>query len=144
MTTEITHSPATLQPLLKLVFAEKGPGPTLELGPFPQVRIDGETLRADRGGDVLAEHRPHSWMVKGKELFRLDCETPVRLHFENENGESSPAYGPFMHFSCADGIAYGDGMIYGNIDLETKLWYSHQDRRYWRELVVKSASAPAR
>jgi hypothetical protein len=34
-------------------------------------------------------------------------------------------------------------MIYGNIDLETKLWFSHRDRRYWRELVVKSAAAPA-
>ena len=129
--------------MLKLVFAEAGLGPTVELGPFPQVRIDGETLRAERGGPVLAQHLPHSWRVRGKDLFRLDCETLVRLHFENEKGERSAAYGPFTHFSCADGIAYGDGMICGNIDLETKRWFNHQDRRYWRELVVKSAAAPA-
>jgi len=30
----------------------------------------------------------------------------------------------------------------GNIDLETKRWFNHQDRRYWRELIVKSAAAP--
>jgi hypothetical protein len=142
MTNQIAHSPPSLQPALKLVFAELGPGPTLELGPFAQVYIDGETLRAERGGEILAEHRPHSWVVKGKNLFRLDCETPVRLQFENDKGERSPVYGPFMHFSCADGIAYGDGMIYGNIDLETKCWYGHKDGRYWRHLVVKSAASP--
>jgi len=129
--------------MLKLVFAEAGLGPTVELGPFPQVRIDGETLRAERGGPVLAQHLPHSWRVRGKDLFRLDCETLVRLHFENEKGERSAAYGPFTHFSCADGIAYGDGMICGNIDLETKRWFNHQDRRYWDALVLKSAAAPA-
>ena len=139
---EITHIPTQTPATLKLVFALAGLGPTTELGPFPQVRIDGESLRAERGGPVLAKHLAHSWRVRGKELFRLDCDTPVRLHFENEKGESSPAYGPFTHFSCADGIAYGDGAIIGNIDLETKLWYSHRDRQYWRELVVKSAASP--
>jgi len=39
---------------LKLVFAEAGPAPTLELGPIDDVRIDGEALRSTRGGEVLA------------------------------------------------------------------------------------------
>jgi hypothetical protein len=47
-----------------------------------------------------------------------------------------------MHFSCADGIAYGDGVIYANLDLESKRWYDHRAQRSWPELVVKSASAP--
>src|SRR5919109_2509388 len=113
--------------MLKLVFAEVGPGPTLELGPFPAIRIDGEVLRAERGGSPLARHRDHSWTVQGRNFFRLDCEAPVRLHFENEKGERSATYGPFFHFSCADGIAYGDGTIYGNVDLETNRWYGHID-----------------
>lgn len=129
--------------MLKLVFAEAGPGPTLELGPFPMIWIDGEALRAERGGPVLAQHQGHAWVVKGRKFFRVDCASPVRLHLENEEGESSAVWGPFMHFSCADGIAYGDGAIYANIDLETKRWYGHMDSRYWRYLVVKSAAAPA-
>jgi hypothetical protein len=140
---QIAHSRTRLQPTLKLVFAEVGPGPTLELGPFPLVRIDGETLRADPAGPVLAKHLPHSWEVQGRNFFRLDCESPVRLHFENQRGEISAVWGPFVHFSCADGIAYGDGVIYGNIDLETKRWYGHMDQKYWHVLVVKSATAPA-
>ena len=128
--------------MLKLVFAEVDPGPTLEVGPFPAVRINGETMCSERGGRMLAQHQAHSWIVQGKKFFRVDCEAPVRLHFENENGQCSAVYGPFFHFSCADGIAYGDGTIYGNVDLETKKWYGHIDGKYWTELVVTSASAP--
>ena len=91
---------------------------------------------------VLAKHNPHSWSVHGCKYFRVDCASPVKLHFEDGKGASSEMWGPFMHFSCADGIAYGDGMICGNIDLESRLWYGHLDRRYWRYLVVTSAAAP--
>jgi hypothetical protein len=128
--------------MLKLIFAEAGPGPTLELGPFRAIRIDGERMRSEHGGPPLAQHQAHNWLVQGKKFFRVDCAVPVRLHFENKKGESSPVYGPFFHFSCADGIAYGDGAIYGNVDLETKRWYGHIDGRYWGELVITSASAP--
>jgi len=140
---QIAQIPTKTPAKLKLVFAEAGPGPTLELGPFREVWIDGEALRAERDGPVLARHRNHTWEVQGRGFFRLDCASPVRLYFENKDGESSAVSEPFMHFSCADGIAYGDGAIQANIDLETKRWYSHADRRYWDVLVVKSAAAPA-
>jgi len=129
--------------MLNLVFAEAGPGPTLELRPVPEVRIDGEVLRASHGGEVLARHHRHKWRAQGREFFRLDCACPVTLHFENEFGESSPTHGPYFHFSCADGIAYGDGEVVANIDLETRRWYCHKDGKYWRAMVAKSAAAPA-
>jgi hypothetical protein len=129
--------------MLTLVFAEAGLAPTLELGPFEYVCIDGETLRSP-DGEVLARHRAHAWMVQDREFFRLDCDAPVRLRFEGDGADDhSSRHGPFVHFSCADGIAYGDGSICANLDLETKRWYSHLDACYWRTLVVKSAAAPA-
>jgi hypothetical protein len=139
---EIAHFSAPRRPGLKLVFAEAGPGPTLQVGPYDAVRIDGENLRSDRDGVPFARHEAHTWLVQGRKFFRIDCEIPVRLHFEDEGGKTSEVYGPFLHFSCADGIVYGDGMIYANIDLETKRWYSHRDKRYWSDLVVTSAAAP--
>ena len=129
--------------MLKLVFAETGLGPTLELGPFPAVRIDGETMRAERGGAVLAQHKPTSWEVQGRSFFRVDCASLVRLQFENPDGERSELSTSFTHFSCADGIAYADGEIYGHIDLDSRRWFSHADRRFWQTLIVKSAGAPA-
>ena len=138
---QIAQTQRRLQPRITLVFAETGPGPTLEVGPFPEIWINGETLRPSRDGEVMAKHAPHSWVVQGRQFFRVDCASPVKLHFEDEKGGSSALWGPFTHFSCADGIAYGDGMIYGNLDLESRLWWGHVDRRYWRYLVVTSAAA---
>lgn len=129
--------------MLKMVFAEVGPGPTLELGPFPAVRIDGETMRAERGGAVLAKHLPTAWEVRGRAFFRVDCASLVRLQFENPDGERSELSTSFTHFSCADGIAYADGAIYGHIDLDSRRWFSHADRRFWETLIIRSASAPA-
>ena len=129
--------------MLKLVFAEAGPGPTLELGPFPAIRIDGETMRAERGGAALAQHKPTSWEVQGRSFFRVDCASLVRLQFENPDGERSALSTSFTHFSCADGIAYADGDIYGHIDLDSRRWFSHADRRIWQTLIIRSAKAPA-
>ena len=129
--------------MLKLVFAEAGPGPTLELGPFPAIRIDGETMRAERGGPVLAKHNPTSWEVQGRPFFRVDCASLVRLQFENPDGERSELSPSFTHFSCADGIGYADGAIYGHIDLDSRRWFSHADRRFWLTLIIRSAKAPA-
>jgi len=46
MEVEIAHLHPSAPAALKVVFAEAGPGRTLELGPLREVRIDGETLRA--------------------------------------------------------------------------------------------------
>lgn len=139
---QIAQTQRRLQPRIRLVFAETGLGPTVEIGPYPEIWVDGETLRPKRDGEVMAKHAPHSWVVQGRHFFRVDCDSPVKLHFEDGEGQSSALWGPFVHFSCADGIAYGDGTIYGNVDLESRLWYGHLDRRYWRYLVVTSAAAP--
>jgi hypothetical protein len=129
--------------MLNLVFAEAGPSPTLDIGPLPEVRIDGEILRASPGGEILGRHDRHAWRVRGRKFFRVDCACMVKLHFENDGGETSEVYGPFLHFSCADGIAYGDGDICANIDLDSKKWYCHRDEKYWLSMVVRSATVAA-
>lgn len=75
--------------MLKLVFAQTGPSQTHEIGPLPAITIDGETMRAARGGEVLACHQRHEWTVQGRNFFRVDCSCPVKIHFENEKGDSS-------------------------------------------------------
>ena len=78
--------------MLKLVFAEAGPSPTVEVGPLPEIRIDGETMRATRDGEVLGRHHKHEWItnvskVSGKTdiswlaldylLYRLGQHKPI-------------------------------------------------------------------
>ena len=125
--------------MLTLVFAEPGPAPVLRRGPFDKVRADAEFMRAVPGGEVIARHANHSWQVGKHEYFRIDCEGPVRVHFENPDGERSATYGPFFHFSSADGVAFGDGEICAHVDVDACVWYCHRDDRAWNEMVVEPA-----
>jgi hypothetical protein len=124
--------------MLTLVFAEPGPGPVLRRGPFPEVRADGEALRAP-DGRVIAKHHDHAWFVGSQKFFRIDCDGPVRVHFENADGERSQELGPFFHFSSADGVMFGDGQICAHVDVDACLWYCRVGDRYWKEMVVVPA-----
>lgn len=125
--------------MLKLVFSEAGPGPTLEAGPFEAVTLVGEAMcEGEEESRVIATHRDHSWFVDGKKFFRIDFNRAVQVHFA-QGDEASPPLGPFIHFSSADGIAYGDGMQLAHVDPDTKTWYSHPHRRHWKRVVVRPA-----
>ena len=120
--------------MLKLVFAQASMGDTLELGPFKEVRLEGEGLSAD--GKKLGQHRDHCWHVGGQEYFRIDCTKSVMAHFEDGKGGRSAELGPFVHFSSADGIAYGDGWDFAHIDPRAHLWYFRKDGTHWKALVL--------
>lgn len=122
--------------MLKLVFAEAGTGPTLEAGPYDEIVMDGEAMCEGGAGRVIARHRDHHWFVGPRKFFRVDCNRAVRVHFEDAAGASEPI-GPFVHFSSADGIAYGDGTQIAHVEPGTGLWFSHLHRRSWQRMVVR-------
>lgn len=124
--------------MLNLVFAEPGPGPVMRRGPYREVRADARYMRAP-DGTAIARHADHCWYVGASKFFRIDCEGPVSIHFENANGERSGTLGPFFHFSSADGIAYGDGQICAHIDPDNACWHCHIGARDWKEMVVRPA-----
>ena len=125
--------------MLTLVFAEPRPGPVVTRGPFPEVRADAICLRAGNGGEVIARHENHCWRIGAREFFRIDCEGPVRVYFEDPGGQHSEVLGPFFHFSSADGLAYGDGEICGRVDVDAGTWFSHREQAHWKEMVVVPA-----
>jgi hypothetical protein len=56
--------------MLTLVFAEPGPAPVLRRGPFPEVRADGEFLRAP-DEKVIARQQNPAWYVGPQKFFRI-------------------------------------------------------------------------
>jgi hypothetical protein len=125
--------------MLTLAFSEALSAPVVERGPFSEVRCDCDQLRGGTEGPVIAEHRDHAWFIGSKRFFRIDCSTSVRVHFEGAHGKRSEVFGPFFHFSSADGLAYADGEICAHIDVDAGRWYCHRDETYWEEMVVESA-----
>ena len=124
--------------MLTLVFAHTDGKPGLSLGPYRGFRVEGQNLLERAGDAALARHRNHQWEHEGKTYFRLDVEGPVRLRLENE-GVKSRWFGPFQHYSMADGMAYTDRLFFASLAETTGLWYCIELAEDWPVIEVMPA-----
>jgi len=112
-----------------------GNGPAL--GPFQKLRFEGEKLYAWPQRELVAEHVGHHWVAQGKEFSRLDLfADEVLVAFEGDGGERSRELGPFSHFSCVNGVAYGDRRIVAFCDPDRGDWFSYDVGSRWSTMVV--------
>ena len=109
------------------------------IGPFEQFCFEGETIRAQPGGEALAVHRSHAWEANGQRFVRMDCNAPVRAHLLAPDGSRSRTFGPFVHLSCIDGVCYVDREVFAVVDRGQDDWYVIPDERHWAILVVTPA-----
>jgi hypothetical protein len=121
--------------LLNVVFAQTTGKPSLALGPFPGLRIEGEIVRDRERGEALARHTDHHWLVGNEHFFRLDIAGPVKIRFV-KTGATSQDFGPFEHFSCADGIAYADREFFATLAETTGNWHCIQSAEDWPAFEV--------
>ena len=110
----------------------------LQLGPFPSFRVEGELLRSLPDGEVLARHVDHSWEVNGSTYFRLDVAGPVRVHFDK--GDEARSFGPYRHYSMADGIAYVDRLFFASLSAASGQWHCIELPEDWPGFSVVSAA----
>jgi hypothetical protein len=107
--------------MLILVFAPRGSADiSVQIGPVPGVRIEGNTLRHAHSGAVLAECDHHHWVIGGKTFVRADCAGPVTIDLEG--CEAPNRLGPFQHFSLSDGMAYVDRAVLAQLNAANR-WY---------------------
>jgi len=115
-------------------------GSEVTKGPFPRIRVEGEVMRADPGGPVIAYHDDHHWQVDGRSYSRLDCDCPaVQVYFERIDGTRSKIYGPLKDFSFVDGIAYMEHQVFAFADRSIIDWYCHADGQHWPLMVIEPA-----
>ena len=120
---------------LLLNFSATTPAAT-SVGPYSEYRLEGETIRAVPGGEVLAEHKSHAWMVKGERYLRLDCSAPVYVQLFAKQGSSSARLGPFGHLSFVDGVCYADREVFAVADRVSHDWYHLGTERHWAAMVL--------
>lgn len=116
---------------MKLTF-ESATGVSVGKGPYARLRFEGECVRAEPGGAVVAEHRSHRWVVDGDDFLRLDVDVPVRVGGDGEAGAEG-------HFSCVDGIAYVERNVYAVADRTRGDWYVLRDERHHPVLTLEPA-----
>jgi len=106
---------------------------------LPRVRFEGEVVRIDPGGAIIAEHRVQTWEAQGRRYMRLECRGPLRVYFERASGQRSEAFGPFDNFSCVDGVAYANHEVFAFADRAIGDWYAHPSGQHWPLMVVVPA-----
>jgi hypothetical protein len=113
-------------------------GQILKRGPYRTFCLQGETMREDVGGAIIAVHEDHQWQVAGRKFSRVDCDCSVRIECLRVDGKRSKRYGPFVSFSCMDGIAHANHEIFAFADRSIGDWYCHADGLHWAILVIQA------
>jgi hypothetical protein len=106
-------------------------------GPYPLLRLEGELIRSEPGGPVIAKHVGHEWHVDGERYSRLESECRVLVHFERVDGSHSKTFGPYEAVSFIDGVAYMDHRIFAFVDRSIVDWYCHEDERHWPLMIIQ-------
>jgi hypothetical protein len=119
-------------------------GPAKRLGPYRLLRFEGEAIRAEQGGPVIAKHEHHEWNVNGERYPRLQCDCHAYIRLERLDGSHSKTFGPYESVTFIDGVAYANHQIFAFVDRSIGDWYCHEDERHWAIMVIRPAESPAR
>lgn len=129
--------------MLELIFSQtSGSEPTAAVGPLPAFRIEGALIRASREAPVLARHADHHWEMNGRKFFRIDCSGPLIVEFQDVDARVVKKFGPFRHFSAADGIAYVDRNHFASYSEASGLWFCKIAEGSWPVMVIEAVSTP--
>ena len=110
-------------------------GITHDAGTYDELRVTSDTVYGLPEHRLLARDVNHRWVTAKGEFQRLDVEASVLIHFV-ENADVTEKYGPFKHFSSADGISYADRAVLAFADHTAKKWYVVPADGRWAVLVV--------
>ena len=123
---------------LELTFL-RDTAPPKRKGPCRALRFEGEVIRAEAGGPVLAKHEHHEWHADGAPYARLQIDCRASVHFERIDGSRSKRYGPYACVSFVDGIAYVEHQVFAFVDRSIRDWYSHENELHWPLMIIEAA-----
>jgi hypothetical protein len=124
--------------MLRLLFANTSGGRPRALEGLPGLCVEGPELKNLSSHQAIARHADHDWAVDGQHYFRVDITGPVRVRFQG-NGRESRFFGPFQHFSCADGIAYVDHLFFASYSQAANIWHCIELKEDWPGFIVVPA-----
>jgi hypothetical protein len=119
---------------LRVQFAS-ATGVIYDAGTYAELRLTNDTVYGLPEHRVLARDVNHRWITAQGEFQRLDVEARIKIHFE-DNGELTEKFGPYQHFSSADGISYADRKVLAFADHTAKKWYVVPKDGRWAVMVI--------
>jgi hypothetical protein len=123
---------------LELTFL-RDTAPPKRKGPYRALRFEGEVIRGEAGGPVVAKHEHHEWLVDGAPYSRVQIDCRASVHFARIDGSRSKRYGPYACVSFVDGIAYVEHQVFAFVDRSIRDWYSHENELHWPLMIIEAA-----
>jgi hypothetical protein len=121
--------------MLRAVFSGQR-GASYSVGPFAELRFERNALRASPVGPVLAEHRGHSWQLRGESYTHFDCDGPLSVEFQHADGTKARRSGPYFHLSAVDGVLYVDRRVFATYQEGTGVWTIEATGAGWAIVVA--------
>jgi hypothetical protein len=112
----------------------------LRVGPFPYVRLNGPSICAP-GGEELAVAASAKWHIGQERFYAIALESPVRIEFENHDGQFPRIGGDFTTCRVLDGLirAGKDYAAIAVLDYRTNLWYAFEGGTLHAAVVLRSS-----
>src|ERR1044071_3103154 len=110
--------------------------PPKRKGPYPVLRLEGEVIRSEPLGPIIARHEHHEWELDGERFPRLQCDCRACIRFERLDGSVSQTFGPYDCVTFTDGVAYANHEIFAFVDRSIGDWYCHEDEHHWPIMVI--------
>ncbi len=107
-----------------------------ELGTFAELVFDRDEVRTI-DATVVAIHAHNRWRedATGETFLRLEIIGPLIIF----GGDGEAKLGPYLHFSCVDGVSYVEQRVFGFWDLQHRDWYIVDLGLHWKSLKLRRA-----
>lgn len=108
--------------------------------PAPSFRLVGNSLRSHKN-DEIAVHQGGIWHTSQDPLIVLAINTPTVIHFEDREGNSTPAIGPHERVRIVSWVIRvgPDDLPVAILDERTGTWIACQDQQRWPIVVLANA-----
>jgi hypothetical protein len=110
-----------------------------QIGPSAFYRVGGNFIRDDQGL-IVSSYKNHCWFLADRAYTRYDTKQRVLVHFEDQQGGKSDAFGPYDGPWVADGSAYCEDKLFAKFMDTTLLWHNHESDTFWPWMVWSPAT----
>jgi hypothetical protein len=112
----------------------------ITLGPAPFFRVHGAVLLQGPHNDVVGRYSQHHWEVAGRYYSSYECTDRTWVHFQDREGRSSEALGPFERLHFPNGSCYADDQQIAQFMTESERWRDAGTGARWSGILISPSA----
>ena len=111
----------------------------LTLGPSRSFIVEGSVIRQAPYNEIVCERRDRLWHLADEGASSFECIDRSVVQFEDQQGRTSPHYGPFERLHFHDHNVFADEQHFAEFLWDRHQWKHSPTGIRWRILNVMAA-----